>query len=136
MNAMFLDKNGKAQPYVMGCYGIGVTRTAAAAVERWHDEHGILWPIQIAPYHVCVVPLNDKDEQQMSVAKDIYAKLINAGIEAVLDDRPERAGVKFKDADLIGFPFRITVGKAISEGQVELKTRQTDSSESFLGVYL
>lgn len=130
MNAMFLDKNGKAQPYVMGCYGIGVTRTAAAAVERWHDEHGILWPIQIAPYHVCVVPLNDKDEQQMSVAKDIYAKLINAGIEAVLDDRPERAGVKFKDADLIGFPFRITVGKTISEGLVELKTRQTDSTES------
>ena len=130
MNAMFLDKNGKAQPYVMGCYGIGVTRTAAAAVERWHDEHGILWPIQIAPYHVCVVPLNDKDEQQMSVAKEIYAKLMNAGIEAVLDDRPERAGVKFKDADLIGFPFRITVGKTISEGQVELKTRQTDSTES------
>lgn len=130
MNAMFLDKNGKAQPYVMGCYGIGVTRTAAAAVERWHDEHGILWPIQIAPYHVTVVPLNDKDEQQMSVAKEIYAKLMNAGIEAVLDDRPERAGVKFKDADLIGFPFRITVGKTISEGQVELKTRQTDLTES------
>ncbi len=130
MNATFLDKNGKAQPYVMGCYGIGVTRTAAAAVERWHDEHGILWPIQIAPYHVTVVPLNDKDEQQMSVAKDIYAKLINAGIEAVLDDRPERAGVKFKDADLIGFPFRITVGKTISEGQVELKTRQTNEAES------
>lgn len=130
MNAMFLDKNGKAQPYVMGCYGIGVTRTAAAAVERWHDEHGILWPIQIAPYHVCVVPLNDKDEQQMNVAKDIYEKLLNAGIEAVLDDRPERAGVKFKDADLIGFPFRITVGKTISEGQVELKTRQTDTTES------
>lgn len=130
MNAMFLDKNGKAQPYVMGCYGIGVTRTAAAAVERWHDEHGILWPIQIAPYHVTVVPLNDKDEQQMSVAKEIYAKLMNAGIEAVLDDRSERAGVKFKDADLIGFPFRITVGKTISEGQVELKTRQTDLTES------
>lgn len=130
MNAMFLDKNGKAQPYVMGCYGIGVTRTAAAAVERWHDEHGILWPIQIAPYHVTVVPLNDKDEQQMKVAKDIYAKLLKSGIEAVLDDRPERAGVKFKDADLIGFPFRITVGKTISEGQVELKTRQTDTVES------
>ncbi len=130
MNAVYLDKNGKAVPFEMGCYGIGITRTAAAAVERWHDEHGIIWPVAIAPYHVTVVPLNDKDELQMNTAKDIYVKLLKAGIEAVLDDRSERAGVKFKDADLIGFPYRVTVGKTITEGNVELKTRKTGEVET------
>ncbi len=125
MNAVYLDQNGKAQPYVMGCYGIGISRTAAAAVERYHDDNGIMWPIQIAPYHVTIVPLNNKDELQMSTAKDMYVKLLNAGIEVVIDDRDERPGVKFKDADLIGFPYRITVGKTIVDGNVELKTRAT-----------
>jgi len=125
MNAVYLDQNGKAQPFVMGCYGIGVSRTAAAAVERYHDDNGIMWPVPIAPYHVTIVPLNNKDELQMSVAKDMYIKLLNAGIEVVLDDRDDRPGVKFKDADLIGFPYRITVGKTIVDGNVELKTRAT-----------
>ena len=126
MNAVFLDQNGKTQPYVMGCYGIGVTRTAAAAIEAHHDDHGIIWPLSIAPYHAVVIPVNIKDEQQMKVAEDIYKTLNKHGVEAVLDDRDERAGVKFKDADLIGFPYRITVGKGISEGLVEFKSRESE----------
>ena len=125
MNAVYLDVDGKAKPYIMGCYGIGVTRTAAAAVEAHYDEFGIKWPIQIAPYHVVIVPVNVKDELQMSVSNNLYKELKAQGIEVVLDDRDERAGVKFKDADLIGFPFRITVGKTIQEGFVEYKIRET-----------
>ena len=123
MNAVYLDANGKTQPYIMGCYGIGVTRTAAAAVEAHHDEWGIKWPLSIAPYHVVIVPVSTQDEQQMKVANEIYEQLLNAGVEVVLDDRNERPGVKFKDADLIGFPFRVTVGKTISEGNVEFVER-------------
>ena len=123
MNAVYLDANGKTQPYIMGCYGIGVTRTAAAAVEAHHDEWGIKWPLAIAPYHVVVVPVSTQDEAQMKVATEVYEQLLKAGVEAVLDDRNERPGVKFKDADLIGFPFRITVGKTISEGNVEFVER-------------
>ena len=123
MNAVYLDANGKTQPYIMGCYGIGVTRTAAAAVEAHHDEWGIKWPISIAPYHVVVVPVSTQDETQMKVANEIYEKLLNSGVEVVLDDRNERPGVKFKDADLIGFPFRITVGKTIADGNVEFVER-------------
>lgn len=126
MNAVYTDVNGKTHPYVMGCYGIGISRTAAAAVEAHHDEHGIKWPLAIAPYHAVIVPVNIQDELQMKVANALYETLQNAGVEVVLDDRDERAGVKFKDADLIGFPFRITVGKAISEGLVECKLRETD----------
>ena len=126
MNAVYTDVNGKTHPYVMGCYGIGISRTAAAAVEAHHDEHGIKWPLAIAPYHVVIVPVNIQDEAQMNVANALYEVLKNAGVEVVLDDRDERAGVKFKDADLIGFPFRITVGKTISEGLVECKIRETD----------
>lgn len=129
MNGVYLDKDGKAKPYIMGCYGIGISRTAAAAVEAHHDEHGIKWPIAIAPYHVIVVPVNAKDETQVKVAEDIYNKLLAKGIEVVLDDRNERAGVKFKDAELIGFPFRITVGKTIENGNVELVTRATLEKE-------
>ena len=123
MNAVYLDANGKTQPYIMGCYGIGVTRTAAAAVEAHHDEWGIKWPLAIAPYHVVVVPVSIQDETQMKVANEIYEKLLNSGVEVVLDDRNERPGVKFKDADLIGFPFRITVGKTIADGNVEFVER-------------
>lgn len=125
MNATFTDENGQEKPFIMGCYGIGVSRTAAAAIERYHDENGIKWPIQIAPFHVIVVPVSDKDENQMKVATQIYEELQKSGIEAVLDDREERAGVKFKDADLIGFPFRITAGKTLAEGLVEFKVRET-----------
>ena len=126
MNAVYTDVNGKTHPYVMGCYGIGISRTAAAAVEAHHDEHGIKWPLAIAPYHAVIVPVNIQDELQMKVANALYETLHNAGVEVVFDDRDERAGVKFKDADLIGFPFRITVGKTISEGLVECKLRETD----------
>lgn len=126
MNAVYTDINGKTHPYVMGCYGIGISRTAAAAIEAHHDEHGIKWPLSIAPYHVVIVPVNILDEVQMKVANALYETLKNAGVEVVIDDRDERAGVKFKDADLIGFPFRITVGKTISEGLVECKIRATD----------
>jgi len=125
MNATFTDENGKEKPFVMGCYGIGVSRTAAAAVERYHDENGIQWPISIAPYHVSVVPVNVNDELQMGTAETFYKELLGKNIEVILDDRPERAGVKFKDADLIGIPIRITVGKTITEGNVEIKIRST-----------
>ena len=125
MNAVYLDQNGKTQPYVMGCYGIGISRTAAAAVEAHYDENGIKWPLAIAPYHAVVIPVSTKDEQQMKVAEDIYKTLKKHGVEVVIDDRDERPGVKFKDADLIGFPFRITVGKGITEGVVEFKNRET-----------
>jgi prolyl-tRNA synthetase len=129
MNAVYLDKDGKAKPYIMGCYGIGISRTAAAAVEAHHDEFGIKWPVAIAPYHVIVVPVNAKDETQVSVAEKIYNELLKKGVEVVLDDRNERAGVKFKDAELIGFPFRITVGKTIENGNVEFVTRATLEKE-------
>lgn len=129
MNAVYLDKNGKSHPYIMGCYGIGISRTAAAAVEAHHDEYGIKWPISIAPYHVVIVPVNIQDKLQMEVAEKMYEDLKKAGVEVVLDDRDERAGVKFKDADLIGFPYRVTVGKTINEGLVEYKIRETGEVE-------
>ena len=131
MNAVYTDINGKTHPYVMGCYGIGISRTAAAAVEAHYDEHGIKWPISIAPYHVVIVPVNIKDELQMQVANKMYEDLKSAGVEVVIDDRDERAGVKFKDADLIGFPFRVTVGKTINEGFVEYKVRETGEQEKY-----
>lgn len=125
MNAVYLDAEGKTKPYIMGCYGIGISRTAAAAVEAHHDDWGIKWPLAIAPYHVTIVPVSTKDELQMKTANKIYEELLANGVEAVIDDRDERPGVKFKDADLIGFPFRITVGKTITEGNVEFVTRAT-----------
>ncbi len=125
MNAVFTDENGKERPFIMGCYGIGISRTAAAAVERHHDEYGIKWPLAIAPYHVIVVPVNVGEEKQMKIAEEIYKKLLEKGVEAVIDDRDERAGVKFKDSELIGFPFRITAGKTVDEGLVEFKIRET-----------
>ena len=125
MHAVYVDENGKEKPFIMGCYGIGISRTAAAAVERHHDEFGIKWPISIAPYHVIVVPVNVNDEKQVAVANQIYKELLSKGVEAVIDDRDERAGVKFKDSELIGFPFRITAGKTVEEGLVEFKIRET-----------
>ncbi len=129
MHAVYLDENGKEKPYIMGCYGIGISRTAAAAVERYHDDNGIIWPTAIAPYHVVIVPVSTKDELQMKTATEMYEKLLSVGVEAVLDDRDERPGVKFKDADLIGFPYRVTVGRTIQEGNVEFKTRKTGELE-------
>ncbi len=127
MNATYTDEQGQLKPFIMGCYGIGVTRTMAAAVEKYHDDFGIIWPNAIAPYHVDVVPVNIDDEIQSKVAFELYEKLQKLGVEVVIDDRPDRAGVKFKDADLIGFPIRITVGKTISEGLVEFKTRKDNA---------
>lgn len=118
-----LDENGEMTSVIMGCYGIGVTRCISAAIEQNHDENGIIWPRSIAPYQVCVVPVNHKDEQQVEAAEKLYEKLLDKGIEALLDDRAERAGVKFKDCDLIGIPLRIVVGKKIGEGTVEFKER-------------
>ena len=129
MNAVYTDENGITHPYIMGCYGIGISRTAAAAVEAHYDEWGIKWPIAIAPYQVIVVPVSTNDETQMNTANEIYNNLLKSGVEVVIDDRDERPGVKFKDADLIGFPYRITVGKTIQEGLVEFKTRETGEME-------
>lgn len=130
MNATFTDRDGKEKPFIMGCYGIGISRTAAAAVERHHDEYGIKWPLAIAPYTVIVVPVSDQDETQMKVAEEIYNKLLAANVEVLIDDRSERAGVKLKDADLIGIPYRITVGKTIKDNLVEFKTRSNNSVEA------
>ncbi len=129
MNACYTDENGELKPYIMGCYGIGVSRTMAAAIEKYHDDFGIIWPVAIAPYHVDVVPVDINDKDQMETAQKIYDALNSLKIEAVLDDRDYRAGVKFKDADLIGFPIRITVGKSISEGLVEFKLRKDNKDK-------
>ena len=124
MGATYKDENQKDQDIVMGCYGIGVTRTLSAVVEQHHDENGIIWPMSVAPYHVIITLVKPDDEVQAKVAENIYKTLMSAGVEVVLDDRDERPGVKFKDADLIGFPVRITVGKRAGEGIVEYKLRR------------
>lgn len=124
----YLDESGKQQTVIMGCYGIGVTRCVAAAVEQLHDENGIIWPVSIAPYQAIVVPANYKDEEQMMAAEKLYNELCDAGIETLLDDRSERAGVKFKDADLIGIPVRVVVGKKLGEGIVEYKERKMENA--------
>jgi prolyl-tRNA synthetase len=124
MHLTYKDENMEEHPVVMGCYGIGVTRTLAAIVEQHHDEHGIIWPVSVAPYHVMVDLVGVKDEVQVQMAEDIYSRLTAAGLEVCLDDRDERPGVKFKDADLLGFPVRITVGKKAAEGLVEYKLRR------------
>ena len=133
MNATYKDENQQDHPLVMGCYGIGVSRTLAAVIEQHHDEDGIIWPVSVAPYHAIVTLVKPKDEEQAKVAEEIYQSLLVAGVEAVIDDRDERPGVKFKDADLLGFPIRITVGKRAGEGIVEYKLRR-DSEKSELSV--
>lgn len=124
MNATYKDENQQDHPLVMGCYGIGVSRTLAAVIEQHHDEDGIIWPVSVAPYHAIVTLVKPKDEEQAKLAEEIYQSLLTAGVEAVIDDRDERPGVKFKDADLLGFPIRITVGKRAGEGIVEYKLRR------------
>jgi len=129
MGANYLDENGKEKPLVMGCYGIGVNRTVAAIIEQHHDENGILWPMAVAPYKVIVMPANVKNEEQMNRAEKIYEDLKTRGVDVLLDDRNERVGVKFKDADLIGIPIRVTVGKKIVEDIVEFKLRKKQDIE-------
>lgn len=129
MGARVLLADSTEVPIIMGSYGIGVERAMAAAVESCHDDAGIAWPASIAPFHVVVTPVNIKDQELLGTAQRVYDELVKAGIEALLDDRDERAGVKFNDADLIGVPYRITVGKKIKEGKVELMTRSSHQSE-------
>jgi prolyl-tRNA synthetase len=129
MGATYTEESGDETRFIMGCYGIGVSRTAASAVEHCHDANGICWPVPIAPYHVIVVPVNVQDTLQRELAEQVYQQLQQAGLEVVLDDRDERAGVKFKDADLIGYPYRMTVGKKAPEGLLEVKVRTASEAE-------
>lgn len=129
MGANYVDENQKEQPIVMGCYGIGVTRTLAAVVEQHHDENGIIWPMSVAPYHAIITLVKPDDEVQAAVAERIYKELLDARVEVLLDDRKERPGVKFKDADLLGIPVRITVGKLAGEDKVEYKLRRDAEKE-------
>ncbi len=129
MGAYYKDENMKDQPIVMGCYGIGVTRTLAAVVEQYHDDNGIIWPVAVAPYHVIITLMKPEDETQAALAAEIYDKLNDAGAEVLLDDRKERPGVKFKDADLLGIPVRITVGRGAADGMVEYKLRRDAEKE-------
>lgn len=123
MGLQYLDKNNQLQPVVMGSYGIGLERCMAAIVEQHNDEHGIIWPLSVAPFAVCIVIVSMKDEQQIQAANALYEELRAAGIEVLLDDRDERVGVKFKDMELIGIPYRVTVGRGIVDGKVELVVR-------------
>jgi prolyl-tRNA synthetase len=125
MGATYLDAEGRERPIEMGCYGIGITRLMAAAIEQNHDADGIIWPHAIAPFHVLLLAINYNDKAVREVADSLYRELWDAGVEVLLDDREERPGVKFKDADLIGIPFRVTVGaKGLERGSVELRGRR------------
>ncbi|EAF4610895.1 TPA: proline--tRNA ligase [Listeria monocytogenes] len=125
MNATILDENGRAQPIIMGCYGIGVSRILSAIAEQSNDENGFVWDKQISPFDLHLIPVNMKSEEQVAFAETLYTSLQDAGFSVLIDDRAERAGVKFTDADLIGLPIRITVGKKAAEGVVEVKIRKT-----------
>jgi prolyl-tRNA synthetase len=128
MGATYTNEQGEEKPLVMGCYGVGVSRLAQAAVEQSYDQDGIIWPVAIAPYHAIVTIPNINDAQQVEIAEKLYTELNQAGIETLLDDRNERAGVKFKDADLIGIPYRIVTGRAIANGKVEVVERKSRNS--------
>ncbi len=126
MGATVLDEDGKEKPVIMGCYGIGIGRTAAAAIEQNHDEAGIIWPHPLSPFDCEIVPVNVNDPQTAKAAEELYALLNSAGVDTLLDDRDERAGVKFKDSDLIGIPVRVTIGeKNLKQGSMEIKERKT-----------
>jgi prolyl-tRNA synthetase len=126
MRAVFLDRDGKEKTMVMGCYGIGIGRTVAAAIEQNHDADGIVWPLPLAPYEVIITPVNINEPALSDAAEGLYRTLSEMDVETILDDRDERAGVKFKDADLIGIPYRVTVGpKRLAEGKMEIKNRRT-----------
>jgi prolyl-tRNA synthetase len=124
MNCTYLDEKGARQPMIMGCYGLGIGRTVAAAIEQSHDDDGIIWPMPIAPFEVVVTQIG-KEDNVRAAAEELYQKLRAAGVDVLLDDRDERPGVKFKDADLIGFPLRIGVGaKSLANGQIEWSFRK------------
>ena len=129
MGAYYKDDQMQEQLIVMGCYGIGISRTMQAVVEQYHDDKGIIWPMSVAPYHAIVTVVKTDDEEQMAAGEKIYNQLLEAGVEALLDDRKERAGVKFNDADLLGIPVRITVGRDIKDGKVEYKLRREDDMQ-------
>lgn len=129
LKATYVDENGNENSLIMGSYGIGLDRTLAAIIEQNHDDDGIIWPLSIAPYQVILVPVVAANEEQMKVAEEIYSRLKQSGVEVLLDDRNERAGVKFKDADLIGIPIRVTIGKKVGEGIVEYRLRSEKVSE-------
>ncbi|MBO8166609.1 MAG: proline--tRNA ligase [Thermotogae bacterium] len=129
MNGYFTDENGDNKPYIMGCYGWGVSRTLSASVEQLHDKNGIIWPLSIAPFQIVISALNTSDEQIMKVSEDLYAILQERGYEVLLDDRNISPGVKFKDADLIGIPLRITVGRKLKEQKLELKLRTSPAQD-------
>ncbi|MEI1378150.1 proline--tRNA ligase [Nostoc sp. UHCC 0926] len=132
MGATYTNEQGEEKPLIMGCFGVGVSRIAQAAVEQSYDKDGIIWPVAIAPYHAIVTIPNIKDAQQVEIAQKLYTELNQAGIETLLDDRDERAGVKFKDADLIGIPYRIVTGRAIANGKVEVVERATRKSQEIV----
>jgi prolyl-tRNA synthetase len=129
MGATYTAESGEEVPLWMGCYGVGVSRLAQSAVEQSHDENGIIWPVAIAPYHAIVVVPNVSDAAQMAAAEQLYADLNAAGVETLLDDRNERAGVKFKDSELVGIPFRIVTGRSLKDGKVEVVTRATKEAQ-------
>ena len=132
MNGTYLDENGKAKSYIMGCYGIGVSRLIAAIIEQNNDENGIIWPKEVAPYLLHLVCLDMKKDVQKETAEEIYNKLLEEKVEVLYDDRIERPGVKFNDADLIGLPIQIIVGRKADEGIVEIKVRKTGEREEVL----
>ncbi|MNI50794.1 Proline--tRNA ligase [compost metagenome] len=125
LSALYLNENGKEQPMIMGCYGIGVSRTLAAVIEQHHDEAGLVWPLAIAPFQIHLITINLQDQLQAELSNQLYLLLKQQGLDVLWDDRDERPGVKFKDADLLGFPLRITVGKKASEQIVECKIRKS-----------
>jgi prolyl-tRNA synthetase len=130
MGATYLDAEGRERPIEMGCYGIGISRMMAAAVEQNHDANGIIWPIAIAPFHVLILPINYKDEKLRAAADKLYRDLQQRGIDVLLDERDERPGVKFKDADLVGIPLRVTIGaKGLEKGCIELRTRREGKTD-------
>ena len=131
MNARFSDIDGKEKPFIMGCYGIGIGRTVAAAIEQGNDEAGIKFPLSIAPFEVTLIPTNMKNENVKTISDDIYSALKAIGVDVLIDDRGESAGIKFKDAELTGIPIRITVGpRTLENGEVEIKTRMDNESRN------
>ena len=129
MGVSYTNEQGEEIPIVMGCYGLGVSRLAQAAVEQSYDKDGIIWPVAIAPYQAIICIPNIADTQQVQAAEKLYNRLHQAGIETLLDDRDERAGVKFKDADLIGIPYRIVTGRSLANGKVEVVLRRNHQSQ-------
>ena len=133
LGATYLDINGEEKFCEMGCYGVGVSRSIAAAIEQNHDDYGIIWPMPLAPYQCIIVPVSTKDALVVETAVNLYLELQRLGVEVILDDRDERGGVKFKDADLVGYPIRVTLGsKTLANGQVELRERKTGETQLIL----